>query len=144
MRRLSVFSPPVGSNPFSSYFLCIAKETLISQSLFPWLIPPRLIQYEKTKAGFSLIVGGGKTCQEQHGLHFVQAHGLHIFSWVIDQTVAPLHAINEQIPKSAQMPLFTSRKHFEQRSLAKHNFWNNCTLHRMSRHIWKRCSTESR
>ena len=27
-------------------------------------------------------------------LHFVQAHGLHIFSWVIDQTVAPLHGIN--------------------------------------------------
>ena len=47
----------------------------------------------------------------------MQAHGLHIFSWVIDQTVAPLHAINEQIPKSAQMPLFTSGKHFEQKSL---------------------------
>ena len=29
----------------------------------------------------------------------MQAHGLHIFSWGIDQTVAPLHAINEQIPK---------------------------------------------
>ena len=25
---------PVGSNPFSSYFSCITKETLISQSLF--------------------------------------------------------------------------------------------------------------
>ena len=97
------------------------RDSDFSKSL-SWLIPPRLIQYEKTKAGFSLIVGGGKTCQEQHGLHFVQAHGLHIFSWVIDQTVAPLHAINEQIPKSAQMPLFTSRKHFEQKSLVKHNF----------------------
>ena len=96
------------------------RDSDFSKSL-SWLIPPRLIQYEKTKAGFSLIVGG-KTCQEQHGLHFVQAHGLHIFSWVIDQTVAPLHAINEQIPKSAQMPLFTSRKQFEQKSLVKHNF----------------------
>ena len=28
------FSLPVGSNPFSSYFPCITKETLISQSLF--------------------------------------------------------------------------------------------------------------
>ena len=61
-------------------------------------------------------------CQEQHGLHFVQAHGLHIFSWVIAQTVAPLHAINEQIPKSAQTPLFTLREHFEQKTLVKHNF----------------------
>ena len=31
---LRPYSPPVGSNPFSSYFPCIAKETLISQSLF--------------------------------------------------------------------------------------------------------------
>ena len=30
--------------------------------------------------------------------------------------------INEQIPKSAQMPLFTLREHFEQKSLEKHNF----------------------
>ena len=31
---LRPYSLPVGSNPFSSYFPCIAKETLISQSLF--------------------------------------------------------------------------------------------------------------
>jgi len=31
---LRPYSPPVGSNPFSSYFPCITKETLISQSLF--------------------------------------------------------------------------------------------------------------
>ena len=31
-------------------------------------------------------------------------------------------SINEQILKSAQMPLFTSREHFEQKSLVKHNF----------------------
>ena len=30
--------------------------------------------------------------------------------------------INEQIPKSAQTPLFTPREHFEQKSLVKHNF----------------------
>lgn len=30
--------------------------------------------------------------------------------------------INEQIPKSAQTPLFTLREHFEQKSLVKHNF----------------------
>ena len=31
-------------------------------------------------------------------------------------------SINEQILKSAQMPLFTSKEHFEQKSLVKHNF----------------------
>ena len=29
--------------------------------------------------------------------------------------------VNEQIPESAQMPLFTQREHFEQKSLVKHN-----------------------
>ena len=43
-------------------------------------------------------------CQEQHGLHFVQAHGLHIFSWVIDQTVAPLHGINPPLKVNASDP----------------------------------------
>ena len=33
-----------------------------------------------------------------------------------------LFTINEQIPKSAQTPLFTLREHFEQKSLVKHNF----------------------
>ena len=32
-------------------------------------------------------------CQEQHGLQIVQAHGLHIFSWVIYQTIDTLHGI---------------------------------------------------
>ena len=54
-----------------------------------------------------------------------------------------LQTINEQIPKSAQMPLFTPREYFEQKSLVKHNSWNNCIFHRMSRHIWKLCSTEN-
>ncbi len=31
---LRPYSLPVGSNPFSSYFSCMTKETLISQSLF--------------------------------------------------------------------------------------------------------------
>ena len=39
-----------------------------------------------------------------------------------DMVKMKLLAINEQIPKSAQMPLFTSREHFEQKSLVKHNF----------------------
>jgi len=30
-------------------------------------------------------------------------------------------SVNEQIPESAQMPLFTQREHFEQKSLVKHN-----------------------
>ena len=84
--------------------------------------PTEVDTIRENKSGVLANSRGGKTCQEQHGLHFVQAHGLHVFSWVIDQTVAPLHAINEQIPKSAQMPLFTSREHFEQKSLVKHNF----------------------
>lgn len=47
---------------------------------------------------------GGGYCQEQHGLHFVQAHGLHIFSWIIDQTVAPLHGINPPLKVNASDP----------------------------------------
>ena len=38
------------------------------------------------------------------------------------QALKKIEAINEQIPKSAQTPLFTLREHFEQKSLVKHNF----------------------
>ena len=43
---------------WSSLFLAKKKRPSISRKSLSWLIPPRLIQYEKTKVGFSLIVGG--------------------------------------------------------------------------------------
>ena len=56
---LRPYSPPRGSNPSAppNFLYKNKRDSDFSKSL-SWLIPPRLIQYEKTKAGFSLIVGG--------------------------------------------------------------------------------------
>ena len=52
------YSPPRGSNPSAPpNFLCKNKRDSDFSKSLSWLIPPRLIQYEKTEAGFALITG---------------------------------------------------------------------------------------
>ena len=55
---LRPYSPPRGSNPSAPpNFLCKNKRDSDSSKSLSGLIPPRLIQYEKTEAGFALITG---------------------------------------------------------------------------------------
>ena len=55
---LRPYSPPRGSNPSAPpNSLCKNKRDSDFSKSLSWLIPPRLIQYEKTEAGFALITG---------------------------------------------------------------------------------------
>ena len=55
---LRPYSPPGRFKSLLVLFPLHSKRDSDFSKSLSWLIPPRLIQYEKTKAGFSLIVGG--------------------------------------------------------------------------------------
>ncbi len=57
------------------------------------------------------------------GSHVTFHYNRHEDNKLITETLPVIDfTINEQIPKSAQMPPFTPREYFEQKSLVKHNF----------------------